>query len=125
MRERRRGRFGRWEHARKAGIAFLLRGRRHPIVQNALALYAAQFAGYLLPLATVPYLARVLGPGSLGLVAFAQALGAYVALVVEYGFHLSGTREVVRHRSNPDRLAEILAGVTGARLLLVLGGFCL
>ena len=33
---------------------------RHPVVHNALALYGIQFAEYVLPMITVPYLARVL-----------------------------------------------------------------
>jgi PST family polysaccharide transporter len=99
----------------------ILRLWHHGMVQNALALYAAQFATFLLPLVTVPYLARVLGPESLGNVAFAQALGLFVMLVVEYSFYFSATREVARHRESPARLSEILAGVTAAKLVLAVG----
>lgn len=54
--------------AAKAGR--LLRGRT---AQNLLALYGVQFANYLLPLLTLPYLARVLGPESWGALAVAQS----------------------------------------------------
>src|ERR1700682_1222961 len=91
---------------------------RHALVQNALSLYGVQIASYLVPLVTIPYLARVLGATGWGLVAFAQAFGAWVALVGEYGFSLSATREVARHRDNRDKLTHILAGVLGAKLLL-------
>ncbi|CCF84305.1 flippase [Nitrolancea hollandica] len=121
MRERRPRRFGGWEQLRGRGAGDLLRIRHHRIFQNAVALYAAQFVGYVLPLISIPYLARTLGPASLGLVAFAQVIGTYVQLVIEYGFRLSATREVSRYRDSSDRLAEILAGVTGARVILCLG----
>lgn len=121
MRERRRGRIGDWKQFGRAGASRLLHFRHHRIFQNALALYAAQVIGYIMPLVTIPYLARVLGPESLGLVTFVQAIGAYVKLVIGYGFYLSATREVSRHRDSPDRLAEILAGVTGAKIVLLLG----
>lgn len=88
---------------------------RHAIVQNVMALSAAQVATYVFPLVTIPYLARVLGVTGWGLVAFAQAFGAHVALLVEYGFPLSATREVSRHRCDNERLAEITAGVLGAK----------
>jgi polysaccharide transporter, PST family len=91
---------------------------RHNLVQNALSLYGVQVASYIIPLITIPYLARVLGATGWGLVAFAQAFGSWVALIGEYGFSLSGTREVARHRDNHERLAEILAGVLGAKILL-------
>jgi PST family polysaccharide transporter len=86
------------------------------------ALYAVQFTSYLVPLLTVPYLARVLGAQGLGLVAFAQAFCGYTALVGEYGFDLSATREIARARGNRTRLAEILGGVVGAKGLLMLAG---
>lgn len=86
-----------------------------------MALSAAQVATYLFPLVTIPYLARVLGVAGWGLVAFAQAFGAYVTLVVEYGFSLSGTREVARHREDGEKLSEIVAGVLGAKGLFAMG----
>ena len=61
---------------------------------NATALYAAHIAGLVVPLLTIPYLARVLRPTGWGLVVFAQSFGAWLALVMEYGFDLSGTRAV-------------------------------
>ncbi len=97
----------------------------HSIVQNAIALYAAQFATFLLPLVTVPYLARVLGPDIWGLVVFAQAFGLYAMLIVDYGFLLSATRDVARHRDSAERLSEILSGVLGAKLLLAFLCICL
>jgi len=81
-------------------------------------LYWAHLANYLLPLITVPYLARVLGPAGWGRLAMALALGIYITHVVEYGFHLSATREVARSRSDRARLADLAAGVLGARALL-------
>ncbi len=91
---------------------------RPGLVQNALALYGVQSVNYLLPLILVPYLAHVLGADRWGQVAFAQAVGVYVLQVVDYGFNLSGTREVARHRDAPDRLAELLSGVLAAKGLL-------
>ncbi len=93
---------------------------RHPIIRNAMSLYGARLAGYLLPLVTVPYLARVLHPAGLGLVVYGQSFALWMALIVEYGFNFSATREVARHRDEPSRLAQIVADVMGAKLLLVL-----
>lgn len=59
-----------------------------------------------------------MGPQGLGLVAYGQAIGGYLNLVIEYGFHLTLTREVARNRSNPDRLSELLAVVWGAKGIL-------
>jgi polysaccharide transporter, PST family len=77
------------------------------------------------PLVTIPYLARVLGVAGWGLVAFAQSFGVYLSLFGEYGFALSATREVARHRDDREKLTEIVAGVLGAKTLLGLGALAL
>lgn len=93
---------------------------RHGLFQNVAFLSGIQLASYLFPLLTVPYLTRVLGPSTWGLVAFTLGFGAYVGLVVEYGFIFSATREASLYRDTRDRLADLLAGVLGAKFLLAL-----
>lgn len=106
----------------KLDIAQRVKGLlRHALVQNALSLYGVQVSSYVVPLVTIPYLARVLGATGWGLVAFAQAFGAYTALIGEYGFALSATREIARNRDKPEELSEIVAGVMGAKTLLAVG----
>ena len=51
----------------------LLQALRHPISQNALAIYVVQFAISVLPLVTLPWIARRLGAGELGVVVFSQS----------------------------------------------------
>jgi PST family polysaccharide transporter len=91
----------------------------HPVVQNAAALYGVQFAGYVLPLVSIPYLARVLGPAGLGYVAIAQGFGAYIRLVVEFGFDLSATRAVATNRDDQEEVARLLSAVIGAKVVLI------
>src|SRR4051812_22986564 len=96
---------------------------RHPVTVNAAALYAGQLAISVLPLVVLPYLARVLGPSQLGVVVFVQYFSFLLGAVLEYGFGLSGTRAVARARAEPGALADTVAGVVGAKLLLT--GACL
>lgn len=89
------------------------------LFHNISALYGVHFVNYLLPLITVPYLTRVLGPSAWGLLAFTLAYGQYLNLIIEYGFSLSATREVAKFRENKEKLSELLAGVLGAKLILI------
>jgi polysaccharide transporter, PST family len=98
----------------------LHRLRRSRLAGNTTALYAAHLLGLLVPLLTVPYLARVLRPEGWGLVVFAQSLGAWTALLLEYGFDLWGTRAVARSKKTPEALPEIVAGIQGAKALAAL-----
>jgi len=91
---------------------------RRGLVQNVIALYGVQICTYALPLITFPYLARVLGPSGWGSVVFAQAIGAVIAVFVEYGFDISASRETSRHRNELGLLSELISGVLGAKVLL-------
>ncbi len=91
---------------------------RSGVVRNAMGLYVLQLGSYLLPIATIVFLARLLGPQGWGGLAFMQAFAGYVMLVVTYGFNYSATREVARHRDDPDQLSDLLAGVIGAKAAL-------
>jgi len=93
---------------------------RNGVVRNALGLYVLQIGSYLLPIATIVFLARLLGPRDWGSLAFMQAFAGYVMLVVTYGFNYSATREVARHRNDADKLADLLAGVLGAKVALTI-----
>jgi polysaccharide transporter, PST family len=85
-----------------------------------MALYGLQITGYLIPLVTLPYLARVLHPQGLGLLLFAQAFAVWASIVLEYGFGFSASREVAQKRGQRAVLAETAAGVLGAKGVLLL-----
>lgn len=94
---------------------------RRLFLENLLALYGVQVATLMIPLLTLPYLARTLGPVVWGQVAAVQALSLTLSLVVEYGFVYSATRRVALHRHEPEALGRLAASVLGAKLLLSLG----
>jgi len=93
-----------------------LRGHAH-LLYDIASVYGVQFANYVLPLVTVPYLSRVLGPTSWGLFAMAQAFTMYGGLVVEYGFIFYGTRQIAT-ADGDEEIAGIVAGISGAKVLL-------
>ena len=92
------------------------------VLANVVSLYGAYLVNYAVPLVTVPYLVRTLGPEAWGTVAIAQGYGTSLSLIVEYGFNLSATREVARHRDSPERMSGLVAGVVGAKLALAAAG---
>lgn len=95
------------------------------IFSNFLSLSVLQGANLILPLVTFPYLVLVLGIEKYGLVVFAQSLMAYFSTLTEYGFSLTGTREISLFKNNPDQLAKRYNSILQAKLYLVIFGFVL
>ncbi|MFZ2486568.1 MAG: oligosaccharide flippase family protein [Anaerolineae bacterium] len=92
----------------------------HPVTQNAASLLVISAANYILPLILVPYLARILQPAGWGEVLFAQSYAILLAIIVEYGFLFSATRDVARQTESPGALATTVNAVNGAKGLLSL-----
>jgi PST family polysaccharide transporter len=92
------------------------------IAHNVIALYGVQIGRKLIPLVSIPYLARMLGPAGWGTVAFVGALAELLVICIEFGFNISATREVARHRDNPKASGKVMAGVLGAQACLAVTG---
>ena len=79
-----------------------------------------QVAGYVFPLITMPYLARVIGAEGFGKIAFASAVIVWVQTIADWGFNFTATRDVAQSRDNKDNVSKIFSNVLWARCLLTL-----
>lgn len=89
------------------------------VAGNFMWLSALQVAGYVFPLITMPYLARVIGVDGFGKIAFANAVMIWINIIAEWGFNQTATRDVAQNRDNPQRVSEIFSNVLWARCLLM------
>ena len=91
---------------------------RRTVLHNFISLTTLQGINYLLPLAILPYLIRVIGMEKFGLIAFAQSLVQYFMILTDYGFSLSATRTISLIGEQKKRVSAIFSSVMTVKLML-------
>ncbi|TFB35559.1 oligosaccharide flippase family protein [Pseudomonas sp. F01002] len=90
------------------------------LIKNMGFLFFAQLCAYLIPILEIPVLARALGVQEYGKVVLIQSIALMSSLIVEYGFSLSGSRQVAIARDDKGELSRIYGEVFSAKLIIVL-----
>ncbi len=81
------------------------------ILENFSFLSALQVSNLLIFLIIIPFLVRVLGKELYGLVVFAQTISIYFAILVNFGFTVTATRDISVHRDYMDKTSSIISTV--------------
>lgn len=97
--------------------------RHKTLVSNFGYLSILQAYTVLLPLLTIPYLMRVLGLDTYGLVIYAQAIIQYFVIIVNFGFNISATKDISIHRDDKKKVKEIVSSVLIVKVALFLISF--
>lgn len=84
---------------------------RRRLFHNIVSLYLLQGLSYVIPLVVLPYLVRVLGIGTYGLVAVAQSFAQYFNILTDYGFNFSATRSIAQSKDDPAQISRIFCCV--------------
>ena len=92
--------------------------------RNLIALFILQGSNYLLPLLTIPYLARTLGAENFGNILFVQAIIYYFVVLTDYGFNLSATHSAsqLRDAKQLKKLHQLFSTVIIVKTGLMLSG---
>lgn len=88
------------------------------IMENLSYLSAIQIMTLLFPLVTIPYLIQILGSEYYGKVIYAQTIASYFSLLVNYGFHASGVKEISLHRNDKEKVNEIFSSIMIVKISL-------
>ena len=97
--------------------------RKHTLRRNIASLFAVQIASYAAPLATLPWLTRVLGPANFGRLGFCAAVTGYFVLFADYGFNLSATRQIAVQSDDRVGRSKIFWNTITVKALLATAGF--
>lgn len=75
---------------------------------------------YIIPLITLPYLVRTLGPVGYGSLGFSLAIIQYFCLLTDYGFNLSVTRQIAVIKDNKNKVSELFWNILSCKLILAI-----
>lgn len=89
------------------------------LLSNFGYLSALQIAGYVFPLITLPYLAKIIGVDSFGKIAFASAIVMWFQTITDWGFNYTATRDVAKNRDDKNKVSEIFSNVLWSKCLLM------
>ncbi|MFQ2528786.1 oligosaccharide flippase family protein [Aeromonas caviae] len=88
------------------------------IIKNATYLTLTKGITYIFPVFMLGYLVKTLSIESFGKYSIALTIGAYAQVIVDYGFSLTASREVAKHRGFIVELSRIYFETTIVRVLL-------
>lgn len=97
--------------------------KKRSLVTNASYLMVLHFSSVLLPLLSIPYVLRTIGPSNFGYIAIAFSFLTIIEIIVDWGFQLPASQYVSANRRDNNRLSQVLGFLTVIKLLIYL--FCI
>ncbi|EFI8235888.1 flippase [Escherichia coli] len=93
------------------------------VLLNIFSLLSIQGVGYILPLITLPYLVRILGPNNYGVYGYSLAIIQYSILIIDFGFNLTVTKKISLNRDDKLIVSSVFWNVMACKLLLCIFTF--
>jgi polysaccharide transporter, PST family len=93
-------------------------GYKKTIVSNFLALGIVQGANFILPILVMPFVIRKIGADGFGVVSVAQVVMIFLSTFSDYGFNLTGARDIAVHKGNVTRISTIFSTVLVCKMLI-------
>ncbi|WP_426767847.1 flippase [Erwinia aphidicola] len=85
---------------------------------NVLSLLAYRGASFIIPLVTLPYLARILGVEHMGLLALGLACVMYCSTISDWGFNVYTTKDIAQHRDDKLKVTQLFWSTFNAKLVM-------
>ena len=89
------------------------------IIKNTVMLYLMNIAKILFPFLTLPYLTRVLTIECYGTVAYVKSVMQYMQIIIDFGFLLSGTKDIALS-NDKNSLNQEISYIFWAKMILSL-----
>jgi O-antigen/teichoic acid export membrane protein len=87
------------------------------VQKNLLYNLLLSLSQIIFPLFTIPYIARVLSPNSIGQVSFADSFAFYFTIIAEFGIMTYGVREIARYKTDMVQLNKTVSSLLSLHIL--------
>lgn len=94
------------------------------LVKNYLYNLANQIITLIIPLVTIPYISRVLGPGGVGINAYTNSIISYFILFGSIGIGLYGNRTIATLRDNPIKKSKAFLEIAILKIVMIVLAYC-
>ena len=95
------------------------------ILKNTVMLIIFNIAKIVFPFVTLPYLTRVFTSDTYGTVAYVKTVMSYMQIIVDFGFVLSATKDIVNTKNNKEKMEYVIGNTMLARLIMGIVGFAI
>lgn len=92
--------------------------KKNNVLKNTTMLYILNITKLVLPLLTLPYLTRVFSVDVYGVTTYVKSIMSYLQILIDCGFILSGTKDIVRLNGNKQKIGEITGNVILGKVIL-------
>jgi PST family polysaccharide transporter len=79
-----------------------------------------QIFNYIVPLITIPYIVRVVGPEKFGIISLAYAICYYFNIITDYGYSISGVQKIAQNQTDSDKRSEITKNIFTVQTLVMI-----
>lgn len=87
------------------------------LVLNTIYMYILSFAKLIIPLISLPYLTKVLSVECVGSVSFVKSIISYMQILIDFGFLLSATKDIVGIIKNKGKVDREVGNTLYAQIL--------
>jgi PST family polysaccharide transporter len=88
-------------------------------ILSFISLYTNNAVNYLLPLVIIPYIIKIVGIESYGYLVFGLALSSYFKVLIDFGFDITITKQIIKSNFEPEKISEIFSIVVISKVILL------
>lgn len=108
-------------------LAFMIKRllQRRDVIYNTTHVFLNKGLNAVVPVLLIPYFNKVFGVEGYGILIYIQSLMMLLMFVTEYGFHVTGTRDISIHQHDKKYVSETVSSIIVVKLLLAVACYCL